>query len=110
MREQFPSVVVGYGEREAVACIRLQEPRIIGAARDAVADHEGQGPLPRLCGDGFGHAFQRFAEGNRRDGSRFGPDGIALWPQLEGFLQQGIFERASWEESLQGLERIFPTV
>ena len=35
---------------------------------------------------------------------------IALWPQLEGFLQQGIFERASWEESLQGLERIFPTV
>ena len=33
--------------------------------------------MPRLCGDGFGHAFQRFAEGNRRDGSRFGPDGIA---------------------------------
>ncbi|EOO3579667.1 hypothetical protein LPV89_RS25800, partial [Escherichia coli] len=24
--------------------------------------------------------------------------------------QQGIFERADWEASLQGLERIFPTV
>ncbi|HAX5622458.1 TPA: flagellum-specific ATP synthase FliI [Escherichia coli O157] len=35
---------------------------------------------------------------------------IALWPQLEGYLQQGIFERADWEASLQGLERIFPTV
>lgn len=32
---------------------------------------------------------------------------IALWPQLEGYLQQGIFERADWEASLQGLERIF---
>ena len=30
--------------------------------------------------------------------------------QLEGYLQQGIFERADWEASLQGLERIFPTV
>lgn len=27
---------------------------------------------------------------------------IALWPQLEGYLQQGIFERADWEASLQG--------
>jgi len=35
---------------------------------------------------------------------------IALWPQLESYLQQGIFERADWEASLQGLERIFPTV
>ena len=35
---------------------------------------------------------------------------IALWPQLEGYLQQGMFERADWEASLQGLERIFPTV
>lgn len=35
---------------------------------------------------------------------------IVLWPQLEGYLQQGIFERADWEASLQGLERIFPTV
>ncbi|XPE68732.1 hypothetical protein ACNKHP_24330 [Shigella boydii] len=36
---------------------------------------------------------------------------IALWPQLEArFRQQGIFERADWEASLQGLERIFPTV
>lgn len=35
---------------------------------------------------------------------------IALWPQLEGYLQQGIFERADWEASLRGLERIFPTV
>ena len=35
---------------------------------------------------------------------------IALWPQLEGYLQQGIFERADWEASLQGLERIFPTL
>lgn len=33
---------------------------------------------------------------------------IALWPQLEGYLQQGIFERADWEASLRGLERIFP--
>ncbi|SUX85171.1 flagellum-specific ATP synthase [Citrobacter koseri] len=35
---------------------------------------------------------------------------IALWPQLEAFLQQGIFERADWEDSLQALELIFPTV
>lgn len=35
---------------------------------------------------------------------------IALWPLLESYLQQGIFERADWEASLQGLERIFPTV
>lgn len=27
---------------------------------------------------------------------------IALWPQLEGYLQQGIFERADWEDSLRG--------
>ncbi|ENA5973117.1 flagellum-specific ATP synthase FliI [Escherichia albertii] len=33
---------------------------------------------------------------------------IVLWPQLEGYLQQGIFERADWEDSLQGLEHIFP--
>lgn len=24
---------------------------------------------------------------------------ITLWPQLEAFLQQGIFERADWEDS-----------
>ncbi|MGY5376655.1 flagellar protein export ATPase FliI [Enterobacter hormaechei] len=35
---------------------------------------------------------------------------IALWPQLEAFLQQGIFERADWEDSLQALELIFPQV
>lgn len=35
---------------------------------------------------------------------------IALCTQLEGYLQQGIFERADWEASLRGLERIFPTV
>ena len=35
---------------------------------------------------------------------------IALWPQLEAFLQQGIFERADWEDSLQALELIFPGV
>jgi flagellum-specific ATP synthase len=34
---------------------------------------------------------------------------IALWPQLEAFLQQGILEKADWESSLQGLERIFPS-
>ena len=34
---------------------------------------------------------------------------IVLWPQLEAFLQQGIFEKAGWEESLQALELIFPT-
>ncbi|MNN96689.1 Flagellum-specific ATP synthase [compost metagenome] len=33
---------------------------------------------------------------------------ITLWPQLERFLQQGIFEKASWEASLQALEIIFP--
>lgn len=32
---------------------------------------------------------------------------IALWPQLEAFLQQGIFERADWEDSLQALDLIF---
>ena len=35
---------------------------------------------------------------------------IALWPQLEGYLQQGIFERADWEASLQGAGAYFPTV
>ncbi|VDZ78279.1 ATPase FliI/YscN [Salmonella bongori] len=35
---------------------------------------------------------------------------ITLWPQLEAFLQQGIFERADWEASLQALDLIFPTV
>ncbi|HAP81700.1 MAG TPA: flagellum-specific ATP synthase FliI, partial [Enterobacteriaceae bacterium] len=35
---------------------------------------------------------------------------IALWPQLEAFLQQGIFERADVGNSLQALELIFPTV
>ncbi|EAA6038244.1 TPA: flagellum-specific ATP synthase FliI, partial [Salmonella enterica subsp. enterica serovar 4,[5],12:i:-] len=35
---------------------------------------------------------------------------ITLWPQLEAFLQQGIFERADWEDSLQALDLIFPTV
>lgn len=35
---------------------------------------------------------------------------ISLWPQLEAFLQQGIFERADWEDSLQALELIFPQV
>lgn len=35
---------------------------------------------------------------------------IVLWPQLEGYLQQGIFERADWEDALQGLEHIFPAV
>ena len=35
---------------------------------------------------------------------------ITLWPELEGFLQQGIFERSGWEDSVQSLERIFPTV
>ena len=35
---------------------------------------------------------------------------IALWPQLEAFLQQGIFERADWEDSLQALDLIFPGV
>lgn len=35
---------------------------------------------------------------------------IALWPQLEAFLQQGIFERADWEDSLSALDLIFPTV
>lgn len=32
---------------------------------------------------------------------------ITLWPQLEAFLQQGIFERADWEDSLQALDLIF---
>ena len=35
---------------------------------------------------------------------------INLWPQLEAFLQQGIFERADWEDSIQALELIFPQV
>lgn len=35
---------------------------------------------------------------------------ITLWPQLEAFLQQGIFERADWEDSLQALDLIFPDV
>lgn len=35
---------------------------------------------------------------------------ISLWPQLEAFLQQGIFERADWEDSIQALELIFPQV
>ena len=35
---------------------------------------------------------------------------ILLWPQLEAFLQQGIFERSGWEEACQSLEIIFPTV
>ncbi|MEY8709633.1 flagellum-specific ATP synthase FliI [Mangrovibacter phragmitis] len=35
---------------------------------------------------------------------------IALWPHLEAFLQQGIYERAGWEESCQSLDLIFPTV
>ena len=30
--------------------------------------------------------------------------------KLEAFLQQGIFERADWEDSLQALELIFPGV
>ena len=34
---------------------------------------------------------------------------IALWPQLEAFLQQGIFERAGWEDSIQALDLIFPS-
>lgn len=33
---------------------------------------------------------------------------IALWPQLEQFLQQGIFEQADLDASLQALEHIFP--
>ena len=33
---------------------------------------------------------------------------IALWPQLEQFLQQGIFEQADLGASLQALEQIFP--
>lgn len=33
---------------------------------------------------------------------------IILWPQLEAYLQQGIFERADWEDSRQALELIFP--
>lgn len=33
---------------------------------------------------------------------------IALWPQLEGYLQQGIFERADWEVSLRGAGAYFP--
>lgn len=33
---------------------------------------------------------------------------IALWPQLEQFLQQGIFEQADLSASLQALEQIFP--
>ncbi|MDO2157358.1 flagellum-specific ATP synthase FliI, partial [Escherichia coli] len=35
---------------------------------------------------------------------------ISLWPQLEAFLQQGIFERADWEDSLQALALFFPQV
>ncbi|WP_024549587.1 flagellar protein export ATPase FliI [Siccibacter turicensis] len=35
---------------------------------------------------------------------------IALWPELEAFLQQGIFERSGWEDSVQALDRIFPSV
>jgi flagellum-specific ATP synthase len=35
---------------------------------------------------------------------------IALWPHLEAFLQQGIFERADWDDSIQALELIFPQV
>ena len=35
---------------------------------------------------------------------------IALWPHLEAFLQQGIYERSGWEESCQALDLIFPTV
>ncbi|EMM6759954.1 TPA: flagellum-specific ATP synthase FliI [Pluralibacter gergoviae] len=33
---------------------------------------------------------------------------IALWPQLEQFLQQGIFEQADFGASLQALDQIFP--
>ena len=35
---------------------------------------------------------------------------IALWPQLEQFLQQGIFEQADFGASLQALDQIFPAV
>ncbi len=35
-------------------------------------------------------------------------DAIKHWPQLEAFLQQGVFERADWEDSCQSLELIFP--
>jgi len=35
---------------------------------------------------------------------------IALWPHLEAYLQQGIFEKADWESSIQALEMIFPQV
>jgi len=34
---------------------------------------------------------------------------IALWPHLEAFLQQGIFERSGWEDACSALELIFPT-
>ncbi|WP_299999447.1 flagellar protein export ATPase FliI [uncultured Cedecea sp.] len=35
---------------------------------------------------------------------------ITLWPALEAFLQQGIEERAGWEESCLTLETLFPAV
>ncbi|EPB6468288.1 flagellar protein export ATPase FliI [Cronobacter dublinensis] len=35
---------------------------------------------------------------------------ITLWPQLEAFLQQGIYERSDVEDALQALELIFPSV
>ncbi len=35
---------------------------------------------------------------------------ITLWPQLEAFLQQGIYERSGVEDALQALELIFPSV
>ncbi|ELW9441542.1 flagellum-specific ATP synthase FliI [Pluralibacter gergoviae] len=35
---------------------------------------------------------------------------ITLWPQLEQFLQQGIFEQADFGASLQALDQIFPAV
>ena len=35
---------------------------------------------------------------------------ITLWPRLEQFLQQGIFEQADFGASLQALDQIFPAV
>lgn len=35
---------------------------------------------------------------------------ITLWPQLEAFYSKAFFERADWEDSLQALDLIFPTV
>ncbi|WP_244555807.1 hypothetical protein, partial [Escherichia coli] len=35
---------------------------------------------------------------------------LCRWAHVGGYLQPGICERADWDASLQGLERIFPTV